>query len=155
MLRDRPALAIPDRDGETGPATRLLREGILIPDLMVAFNINAAVSMWPASPPGAVTPCGVSVAPPRSWRGWALQGNPSPAPGGNWSTGAPASRQGHPGSVPKRKALPLLEGRERETQARRPEAKDQGSPKTDRNNQPGKPGHSLRQGAALGDAEGG
>ena len=47
----------PDRDGETGPATRLLREGILIPDLMVAFNINVAVSMWPASSPGAVTPC--------------------------------------------------------------------------------------------------
>ena len=26
MLRDGPALAIPDRDGETGPATRLLRK---------------------------------------------------------------------------------------------------------------------------------
>ena len=74
MLRDGPALAIPDRDGETGPETRLLREGILIPDLMGAFNINVAVSMWPASPPGAVTPCGVSLAPPRSWRGWALPG---------------------------------------------------------------------------------
>ena len=37
----------PDRDGETGPVTRLQREGILIPDLMVAFNINVAVSMWP------------------------------------------------------------------------------------------------------------
>ena len=36
-----------------------------------------------------------------------------------------------------------------------PEAWRQGSPKTDRNNQPGKPGHSLRQGAALGDAGGG
>ena len=32
----------PDRDGETGPATRLQREGILIPDLMVAFEINVA-----------------------------------------------------------------------------------------------------------------
>ena len=32
----------PGRDGETGPATRLLREGILIPDLMVAFEINVA-----------------------------------------------------------------------------------------------------------------
>ena len=42
MLRDGPALAIPGRDGETGPATRLLREGILIPDLMVAFEINVA-----------------------------------------------------------------------------------------------------------------
>ena len=30
------------RDGETGPATRLQREGILIPDLMVAFEINVA-----------------------------------------------------------------------------------------------------------------
>ena len=60
MLRDGPALAIPDRDGETSPATRLLREGILIPDLIgclqYPFNINVAVSMWPASPPGAVTP---------------------------------------------------------------------------------------------------
>ena len=42
MLRDGPALAIPDRDGETGPATRLQREGILIPDLMVAFGVNVA-----------------------------------------------------------------------------------------------------------------
>ena len=32
----------PDRDGETGPVTRLQREGILIPDLMVAFEINVA-----------------------------------------------------------------------------------------------------------------
>ena len=32
----------PDRDGETGPVTRLLREGILIPDLMVAFGVNVA-----------------------------------------------------------------------------------------------------------------
>ena len=39
MLRDGPALAIPYRYGETGPATRFPREGILIPDLMVAFNI--------------------------------------------------------------------------------------------------------------------
>ena len=28
----------PDRDGETGPVTRLWRKGILIPDLMVAFE---------------------------------------------------------------------------------------------------------------------
>ncbi len=42
MLRDGPALAIPHRDGETSPATRLQREGILIPDLMVAFEINVA-----------------------------------------------------------------------------------------------------------------
>ena len=42
MLRDGPALAIPDGDGETGPATRLWRKGILIPDLMVAFEINIA-----------------------------------------------------------------------------------------------------------------
>ena len=42
MLRDRPALAIPDRDGETGPVARLWRKGILIPDLMVAFEINVA-----------------------------------------------------------------------------------------------------------------
>ena len=69
--------------------------------------------------------------------------------------GPVASRQGHPSSVPKRKPLPVLEGRERETQARRPEAWRQGSPKTDRNNQPGKPGHSLRQGAGLRDAGGG
>ena len=118
---------------------------------MVAFNINVAgvtarrgYPMWGQRGAPAFL----------AWVG-APWGNPSPAPGGNWSTGAPASRQGHPGSVPKRKALPLLEGRERETQARRPEAKDQGSPKTDRNNQPGKPGHSLRQGAALRDAGGG
>ena len=32
----------PDRDGETGPATRLWRKGILIPDLIVAFEINVA-----------------------------------------------------------------------------------------------------------------
>ena len=32
----------PDRDGETSPATRLWRKGILIPDLMVAFEINVA-----------------------------------------------------------------------------------------------------------------
>ena len=32
----------PDRDGETGPVTRLWRKGILIPDLMVAFEINVA-----------------------------------------------------------------------------------------------------------------
>ena len=32
----------PDRDGETGPVTRPLRKGILIPDLMVAFEINVA-----------------------------------------------------------------------------------------------------------------
>ena len=44
MLRDGPALAIPDRDGETSPATRFLREGILIPDLMVAFEINVNVA---------------------------------------------------------------------------------------------------------------
>ena len=42
MLRDGPALAIPGRDGETGPAARLWRKGILIPDLMVAFEINVA-----------------------------------------------------------------------------------------------------------------
>ena len=42
MLRDGPALAIPDRDGETGPVARLQREGILIPDLMVAFGVNVA-----------------------------------------------------------------------------------------------------------------
>ena len=42
MLRDGPALAIPDRDGETGSATRLWRKGILIPDLMVAFGVNVA-----------------------------------------------------------------------------------------------------------------
>ena len=155
MLRDGPALAIPDRDGETSPATRLLREGILIPDLIGCLQyqcgrINVA---------GVIARRGYPIE--IAWRprvpgvGGRSRGNPSPAPGGNWSTGAPASRQGHPGSVPKRKALPLLEGRERETQARRPEAKDQGSPKTDRNNQAGKPGHSLRQGAALKDAEGG
>ena len=40
MLGDGPALAIPDRDGETGPVTRLWRKGILIPDLMVAFEVN-------------------------------------------------------------------------------------------------------------------
>ena len=32
----------PDGGGETSPVTRLLREGILIPDLMVAFEINVA-----------------------------------------------------------------------------------------------------------------
>ena len=32
----------PDRDGETGPVARLWRKGILIPDLMVAFEINVA-----------------------------------------------------------------------------------------------------------------
>ena len=32
----------PDRDGVTAPATRLWRKGILIPDLMVAFEINVA-----------------------------------------------------------------------------------------------------------------
>ena len=32
----------PDRDGETSPVARLQREGILIPDLMVAFEINVA-----------------------------------------------------------------------------------------------------------------
>ena len=32
----------PDRDGETSPATRLRRKGILIPDLMLAFEINVA-----------------------------------------------------------------------------------------------------------------
>ena len=32
----------PDRDGETSPVTRLLRKEILIPDLMVAFEINVA-----------------------------------------------------------------------------------------------------------------
>ena len=42
MLRDGPALAIPGRDGETGPVARLWRKGILIPDLMVAFEINVA-----------------------------------------------------------------------------------------------------------------
>ena len=30
----------PYRDGETSPVTRLWRKGILIPDLMVAFEIN-------------------------------------------------------------------------------------------------------------------
>ncbi len=42
MLRDGPALAIPDRDGETSPVTRFWRKGILIPDLMVTFEINVA-----------------------------------------------------------------------------------------------------------------
>ena len=42
MLRDGPALAIPYRDGETGPVTRLWRKGNLISDLMVAFEINVA-----------------------------------------------------------------------------------------------------------------
>ena len=32
----------PDGGGETGPVTRLWRKGILIPDLMVAFEINVA-----------------------------------------------------------------------------------------------------------------
>ena len=42
MLRDGPALAIQVTDGETGSATRLWWKGILIPDLMVAFEINVA-----------------------------------------------------------------------------------------------------------------
>ena len=58
-----------------------------------------------------------------------------------------ASRQGHPGSVPKRKPLPLLEGREcgigsgRNVDPRQPW--QLGSPRADRGDQPGKPGHSL------------
>ena len=42
MLRDGPALAIPDRDGETGSATRPWRKGILVSDLMIAFGVNVA-----------------------------------------------------------------------------------------------------------------
>ena len=78
MLRDGPALAIPDRDGETGPATRLQREGILIPDLMVAFEINVA---------GVIARRGYLMLSQRgapaflAWVG-APGGNPRPAPGG-------------------------------------------------------------------------
>ena len=79
MLRDGPALAIPDGDGETGPATRLWRKGILIPDLMVAFEINiAGVIALPARLPH------VEIA----WRprvpgvGGRSRGNPRLAPGG-------------------------------------------------------------------------
>ena len=59
---------LPDRDGETGPATRLQRKGILIPDLMVAFEINVAgvIARRPRVP-------GV---------GGRSRGNPRPAPGG-------------------------------------------------------------------------
>ena len=43
MLRDGPAHGHSQtRDGETAPATRLWRKGILIPDLMVAFEISIA-----------------------------------------------------------------------------------------------------------------
>ena len=68
MLRDGPALAIPHRDGETGPVARLWRKGILIPDLMVAFEINVAdvIARRPRVP-------GV---------GGRSRGNPRLAPGG-------------------------------------------------------------------------
>ena len=78
MLRDGPALAIPDRDGETSPATRLQREGILIPDLMIAFGVNVA---------GVIARRGYSIlrqpgAPAfLAWVG-APRGNPRLAPGG-------------------------------------------------------------------------
>ena len=68
----------PDRDGETGPVTRLWRKGILIPDLMVAFEINVA---------GVIARRGYSIlrqpgAPAfLAWVG-APRGNPRPAPGG-------------------------------------------------------------------------
>ena len=90
MLRDGPALAIPDRDGETGPATRLQREGILIPDLMVAFEINVADVIARRGYPM------LSIAWRLAFLAWvgAPWGNPSPAPGGNWSTGAPAIAPG-------------------------------------------------------------
>ena len=67
----------PDRDGETGPATRLWRKGILIPDLMVAFEINRRRHR-PARLPHVET----------AWRprvpgvGGRSRGNPRPAPGG-------------------------------------------------------------------------
>ena len=68
----------PDRDGETSPATRLWRKGILIPDLMVAFEINVADVIarrgypmlrlaWRPRVPGV---------------GGRSRGNPRPAPGG-------------------------------------------------------------------------
>ena len=69
MLRDGPALAIPDRDGETSLATRLLRSWT-----MVAFEINVAGVI-----PGAVTPWRQPGAPAFLARS---RGNPRPAPGG-------------------------------------------------------------------------
>ncbi len=78
MLRDGPALAIPDRDGETGPVAHLWRKGILIPDLMIAFGVNVA---------GVIARRGYSIlrqpgAPAfLAWVG-APGGNPRPAPGG-------------------------------------------------------------------------
>ena len=66
----------PDRDGETGPVTRLLREGILIPDLMVAFENNVA---------GVIARRGYPML-SLAWRprvpgvGGRSRGNPRPAP---------------------------------------------------------------------------
>ena len=58
-----------------------------------------------------------------------------------------ASCQGHPGSVPQRKDRPLLEGRERGIGSGRNVDPRQpwklGTPKADRGDQLGKPGHSL------------
>ena len=87
MLRDGPALAIPGRDGETAPATRLLRK-------TGEQHRNAAIN-----PGDFVIPSG---------RRRIRQGQDEAVP-----QGPSASRQGHPGSVPKRKPLPLMEGRER------------------------------------------
>ena len=78
MLRDGPALANSGRVGETGSAARLWRKGILIPDLMVAFEINVA---------GVIARRGYPMLSQRgapaflAWVG-APRGNPRPAPGG-------------------------------------------------------------------------
>ena len=68
----------PDRDGETAPATRLLREGILIPDLMVAFEINVAGVIARRGYPMLRQPGAPAFL---AWVG-APRGNPRPAPGG-------------------------------------------------------------------------
>ena len=76
------------RDGETGPATRAWRK------------------TGDHRTPNAAINSGDFVIP--SGRRRIRQGQDEAVP-----QGPSASRQGHPGSVPKRKPLPLLEGRER------------------------------------------
>ena len=78
MLRDGPALAIPYRDGETSPATRLWRKEILIPALMVTFEINVAgVIARRGYPMLSLAWC-----PRVPGVGGRSRGNPRPAPGG-------------------------------------------------------------------------
>ena len=118
------------RDGETGPATRLRtrRKGILIPDLMVAFEINVAgviarrgypmlkIAWRPRVPGVGGRSRGKSKARAR-WRGYGEPARDEDAKGQWRSRGNPHPGDPRPHVVSQRPDLQRLRHREPETEA--------------------------------------